>query len=185
MPGDRFLIRNNEALHFVTFTIVSWIDLFTRPDYKNIIVDSLNFCVKNKGLVIFGWVLMTNHLHLLISSKEGSFQNDIIRDFKTHTSKQLSSSVSSGIESREWILDRFAYELDKGLKGSSKHKYRVWQAGYHGEECDGVIIKAQDKLDYIHENPVKQGIVYKAEDYVYSSAAAYADGESLVDIVFL
>lgn len=54
MSGDRYTIKNSQAIHFVTFTIVGWVDLFIRPVYKNILVDALNYCIAKKGLVVFG-----------------------------------------------------------------------------------------------------------------------------------
>ena len=65
----KYKFRNPEAVYFVTFTTVNWIDVFTRPIYKEIIVDSLNYCIKNKGLMVYAWVIMSNHVHLVIESR--------------------------------------------------------------------------------------------------------------------
>lgn len=177
MSADRYTIQNNDAIHFVTFTIVVWLDLFSRPAYKHIIIDSLNHCIKERGLVIYGWVIMTSHIHLLITSQNGESLSDIIRDFKKFTSKKLIQTAKAiGESRREWLLNRFEYEA------STKHSYKVWQDGYYGIECDGTIIEAQDKLDYIHRNPVVEMIVHEPEDYVCSSAPTYANGECLVNI---
>ncbi len=78
-------IRNKispDYLYFVTLTIVEWIDVFSRPAYKHIIIDSLNFCITNKGLKVYGWCLMSIHLHMISSGSEGNNLSDIIRDFK-------------------------------------------------------------------------------------------------------
>jgi len=180
MSADRYVIQNNSAIHFVTFTIVGWMDLFIRPIYKNVIVDSLNYCITAKGLVVYGWVIMTSHVHLLISSKDGISQSDIIRDFKKFTSKKLVRTLKETNESRsEWILSRFKYAARTGTE------FQVWQLGYHGVECDDTIVKAEQRLEYIHQNPVKEEFVTEAEDFVYSSAAAYAGGDSKVNITLL
>jgi len=79
-------ITNQNSLHFITTTIVGWMDVFTRKVYKDIIISSLEYCVKNKGLSVHSYVIMSNHLHLIVSAKEGYQLSDIIRDFKRHTS---------------------------------------------------------------------------------------------------
>jgi putative transposase len=83
-----YKIQDQGALYYVTFQIVSWIDLFTRKVYKNIIIDSLKFCQENKGLEIYAYVILSNHMHLLvISDKE--MLSDTIRDFKSYTAKEF------------------------------------------------------------------------------------------------
>lgn len=80
-------IKNQDALHFITITVVGWVDIFTRMQYKDIIIESLKFCVQNKGLKLYAYVIMTNHLHLIVSADAGI--SDIIRDFKKFTSKEI------------------------------------------------------------------------------------------------
>jgi REP element-mobilizing transposase RayT len=85
--SHQYRVRNPEEIYFVTFTIVDWIDIFTRPAYKQLIIDSLIYCQQNKGLEIYAYCLMTNHLHLLVSAQQPANLPDIIRDFKKHTNK--------------------------------------------------------------------------------------------------
>ncbi|PXV69221.1 REP element-mobilizing transposase RayT [Dysgonomonas alginatilytica] len=168
-------------IYFVTMTVTNWIDVFTRPDYKHIIIDSLNYCSAKKGLNIHAWVLMTNHLHLLISSEQNI--SDILRDFKKYTSKQLTQNISENIsESRkEWLLNLFGYaaSIDKKVKN-----YKFWQEGnniqlvYSESYC-------KQKIDYIHQNPVKAEIVNCPEDYRYSSANDYMGNKGLVEIIII
>ena len=87
--GRKYAIRDQEALHFVTFTVVNWVDLFIRDEYKSILVESLRYCQQNKGLKIHAWCIMTSHVHLIISVEHGYMLSDIIRDFKSYTSAQL------------------------------------------------------------------------------------------------
>ena len=56
-------------LYFTTSTVVDWVDIFTRPEYKHIILDSLAYCQESKGLDIYAWVLMTNHLHMIVGAR--------------------------------------------------------------------------------------------------------------------
>ncbi len=84
--GDQF------GQYFVTFTVHQWVDVFTRNDYKDILIDSLKHCQKEKGLLIYEWVIMTNHIHLILSS-EGDPLSDIIRDFKKYTSRKIIDAI--------------------------------------------------------------------------------------------
>lgn len=110
MSGDRYYIDDQHAIYFLTFTVVDWVDLFTRPDYKYIIVDSLNYCIKEKGLECFAWVLMSNNMHIIARANEPHRISDVIRDFKKFTSKKLVSTIQSIAESRqEWLLHKFEF----------------------------------------------------------------------------
>ncbi|MBV8388461.1 MAG: transposase [Mucilaginibacter sp.] len=180
--SHQYRIRSSEEIYFVTFTIVDWVDIFIRPVYKQLIVESLNYCRQNKGLEIYAYCLMTNHLHLLVAAKDKAYLPDIIRDFKKHTNKQIISLIEQENESRrDWMLYRFKYHA----KFNNRIKdYKIWQDGYHGIACDNPKILMQ-KLDYIHNNPVVAGIVAEPEHYLYSSAYDYTGQKGLVDIDLL
>jgi putative transposase len=108
--SHQYRVRNSEYIHFVTFTIVDWVDVFTRPAYKQLIIDSLLHCQQHKGLEVYAYCLMTNHLHLLVAAEKPALLSDIIRDFKKHTSKEIIKLVASENESRrDWMLHRFQY----------------------------------------------------------------------------
>ena len=98
--SHQYRVRNPEEIHFITFTIIDWVDVFIRPAYKQLIIDSLIYCQQNKGLEIYAFCLMTNHLHLLVSAKHPIRLPDIVRDFKKHTNKQLIKLVETENESR-------------------------------------------------------------------------------------
>ncbi|RZK56542.1 MAG: transposase [Pedobacter sp.] len=153
-------IKDQGAVHFVTFTVHQWVDVFTRPIYIDILLDSLTYCQKEKGLEVYAWVIMSNHCHLIVSSKNDNL-SDIIRDFKKFTSKAIFKAIEENPnESRKnWLLKVLNFE----------GRTWFWTEGYHGEE-----VYSQDffdiKLDYIHKNPVKAGIVEKEEEYLNSSA---------------
>jgi putative transposase len=125
---------------------------------------------------------MTNHLHLLVSSQHPAVLPDIIRDFKKHTNKQIVKLVNLENESRrDWILYRFQYNAKYN---SRIQDYKVWQDGYHGIACSYASVLLQ-KLDYIHNNPVKAGIVAEPEHYLYSSAANYAGEKGMMEVLLL
>ena len=116
------------SVYFLTMTVVDWVDIFTREDYRYIIIDSLKYCQKEKGLIIYAWVLMTNHMHMIVGSNGENKVSDIMRDFKKFTSKKILSTllVESTESRREWMLNRFEYsgKNDKKIKN-----YRFWQEG--------------------------------------------------------
>ncbi len=169
-----------EAAYFITLTTVGWIDVFTRARQKYLLISSLQHCQREKGLEIYAYCIMTNHLHLLCQAREGYNLPDIIRDFKKHTSKRIVQNIFHYPESRrEWMLDYFARACEH-LKRSQN--YKVWQNGYHAEAAfSNKFIK--QKMAYIHNNPVAEKIVQFPEDYIFSSARNYAGLESELEIV--
>ena len=172
-------------MFFTTDTVVDWVDIFTRPIYKHIILESLTYCQKNKGLIIYAWVLMSNHLHMIVGSSNSDENkvSDIMRDFKKFTSKEiLRTLVLESAESRrEWMLNRFEYA---GKNDERIKKYRFWQQGNDAQEIY-LNDYFEQKLNSIHENPVKAEIVNHAEDYRYSSAIDYAGGKGLLEVVLV
>jgi REP element-mobilizing transposase RayT len=165
-----YQIKNQSTLHYLTFQIVHWADIFTRKAYKDIIIDSLRYCQQNKGLIISAYVIMSNHVHILASSDNENL-SEIVWDFKRHTSKKIIETIENEMESRrEWLLMIFKYAARKHKRND---KYQVWTHENHAEEIYSNKFIEQ-KVNYIHNNPVRSGIVINPEDYVYSSARNYA-----------
>lgn len=179
--ADGYRIRDQFATHFLTFTIVGWIDVFSRQRYRDIILNSFKYCQQNKGLEIGAWVIMSNHIHTIWTAREGNL-SDVIRDFKTFTSKAITSSIQDEPESRkEWLLYLFRFHANRT---NANENFKVWTGNNHPEEISSSDF-LRTKLNYIHENPVRAGIVNEASHYVYSSAANYIHGKGLVDITML
>ena len=161
-----YQIADQYATHFITPTIVDWVDIFTRNVYRDIIIDSLNFCIRNKSLKLYGYVIMTNHLHLILRSENGQL-SDTIRDFKKFTASSILDAIKNGPESRrEWMLHRFEWNAAQNKRSSNN---QLWTHENRAEEIRTLRFFNQ-KLNYIHENPVRAGWVERPEDYVYSSA---------------
>lgn len=176
-----YQIVDQRAPYFLTFQIVDWIDVFTRKIYKDILIDSFKYSIENKGLQIFAYVIMSNHVHLIANSVNGNL-SDIVRDIKKFTSKQIIITIDNLPESRrEWMLNRFKFNASH-LK--SNKNYQVWTHENHA-----VILYSnkffEEKIEYIHNNPVRAGIVEKPEDYLYSSARNYASLEAPIDITLI
>lgn len=79
---------NSDGLYFVTFSVVGWLDVFTRRVYQEILIDSINFCKQNKELKIFCYCIMPSHVHFITYSENGSLSNTL-RDLKAHTANNL------------------------------------------------------------------------------------------------
>lgn len=175
-------IWDQEGLNFLTLTVVDWTDVFSRKRYRDILIDSLRFCQEAKGLEIFAYVFMTNHIHLVARVREGepAQLSDILRDFKRYTANQIIAEIKkSGRESRkEWLLHRFLWNAKKLGDG---RKYQFWQSGNYPTALWSAEVIWQ-KIHYIHRNPVKAGWVEYAPHYLYSSAANYAGENGLMPV---
>lgn len=182
MSGDKYLISDQQARYFLTITVVHWIDVFSRRAYRDIVVDSLQYCIKNKGLQVYAWVIMSNHVHLVACCKQPHRVSDFLRDFKKFTSKRIVDAIVEISESRRhWLLDKFAYEARR--TGRAK-EFKVWKDDNHAIDLDSGGIDMMEKIDYIHMNPVRAGLVDDPADYIYSSARDYAyKRKGLIDIV--
>ncbi len=171
-------------MYFLTFTVIDWVDVFTRKEYKLEIVDSMNYCVQEKGLIIYAWVIMSNHVHVIWQAKEGFQLSPIIRDFKKFIAKKIISLIENENESRKvWMLKKFEF-AGKRLKRISKYKF--WKDDNHAIFLDPFWPEMIDqKLDYIHNNPVKAMLVDEPYHYIFSSAIDYYGDKGLVEIELL
>lgn len=175
---EGYIIRNQSKAHFITATVVDWVDVFSRKAYRDCIIESLDFCIKNKGMILYGFVIMSNHIHLIIQSDKNKL-SDLIRDFKKFTAKTILHKIETEPESRaDWMLKRFEFACKSH---SRNEKYQFWQYGNHPEEIFSEKF-FWSKLDYIHLNPVRAGIVVKASHYVYSSASNYVNDYGIITI---
>jgi REP element-mobilizing transposase RayT len=121
-----YQIHDQEGLYYLTFQVVDWIDIFTRQVYRNIIIESLNYAIQNKGLEVFAFVIMSNHVHLIAQSNKGIL-SDTIRDIKKYTSKKIIETIQTTSESRkDWMLNQFRYwfAMEDCVKCSRKLGFR-------------------------------------------------------------
>jgi putative transposase len=171
--SDVYKVYDQSGVYYITNTVHQWIDVFTRREYAQILLDSLHYCQQHKGLCIYEWVMMSNHVHLIISSTKDNL-SDIIRDFKKYTATQIYNAIADNAqESRKgWLMWLLRQEGE----------ILFWQDGYHGEE---VRTKAfyDAKSRYIHLNPLRAGIVNKEEEYRYSSCGdRYGTNKGLLEL---
>ncbi|MCK9638941.1 MAG: transposase [Prolixibacteraceae bacterium] len=169
----KYKFHNPDGLYFITFTVQGWVDVFTRNAYKDIVVENLAYCQKLKGLELFAWCIMSNHVHMIVRAEGKQSLSEILRDFKKHTSKAIFKAiVDNDFESRrEMLLQHF----------STPEGIRFWQSENSPIELWSNAVITQ-KLNYIHQNPVEEGLVFRSEDYVYSSAIDYSGEKGMLDI---
>ena len=180
--SDKYKIRGNENAYYLTLTVVGWVDVFSRLNQKQLIANSLNYCCKNKALIIYAYIIMSNHMHMLVQVEGKNTLSDILRDFKKHTSKRIIENIFEEPESRrDWMLGYFSNACSH-LKRNQK--YKVWQDGNHAIEISSAKL-LYEKIDYIHNNPVEAGIVANAEDYLFSSARNYSGLDNYVEVEVL
>ncbi len=174
MSQGGYKIRSKAANHFLTFTVVEWIDVFTRKEYSDILLDSIRFCQQNKGLILNAWCLMTNHIHLVARATNLDL-SDILCDLKKFTSKQIIQAIiNNKLESRrDWMLRIFK---EQGANNSRNKEFQFWRQDNRPMELYSSAFTFQ-KINYIHQNPVRAGIADKAEEYVYSSGRDYHFGK--------
>ncbi|WP_420152493.1 REP-associated tyrosine transposase [Siphonobacter sp.] len=178
-----YQFSNPRGIYFISFATVYWIDVFTRIHYRTIFLDSLSFCQQHKGLRLHAWCLMSNHVHLIISTEEGFNLSHTLRDLKRHTATTLIEAIKEDPESRkEWMLWMFQRAAHHNKRNDD---YQFWQQDNHAEELITPRF-TQQKLNYLHQNPVVAGWVDAPEHFLYSSARDYTGfGKGLLDILFL
>ena len=172
--SSKYRVGEDAIPHFVTFSVVGWIDVFSREQYKELFLESFKYCQEKKGMVLHAWVIMTNHVHLIISSIANKLEH-VVRDLKKFTSKQIIKAIKeNNAESRkEWMLNIFSYT---GKNNNNNKEFQFWKQDYHPIELD-TPEKMKQRLDYLHENPVRGGLVWEPWHYKYSSAIDYYTNE--------
>lgn len=168
-----------EALgaYFISFATVNWIDVFTREIYFNCITESLDYCRKHKGMEIYGYCIMPSHIHLIFRSDLGD-PSGLIRDFKGFTSRKMTALIAENPQEsrKEWLLWMFERA---GKKNSNISFRQFWQQNNQPIEIWSINVFEQ-KLSYIHNNPVESGFVTDPVDWKYSSARNYSNNDHMV-----
>ncbi|MCF6352670.1 MAG: transposase [Cyclobacteriaceae bacterium] len=166
----KYKFYNKEGLYFVSFATVYWLDIFIRDHYSWALMESLDFCRKNKGMEIYTWCIMPSHVHLIFRAKHNN-PGDLLRDFKTFTSKKIQALIVDNPQEskKEWMIWMMKRA---GSKNSNVKGRQFWQQ--HNKPIELWSPKVIDqKVDYIHENPVEAGFVTEAHHWKYSSAIDY------------
>jgi REP element-mobilizing transposase RayT len=164
MGRSRYKIYEPTYPHFITCTILHWIPIFTRQESVEIVLESLKYLQKTDNLKIYAYVILENHLHLIASSDDISKS---MKKFKSFTAKQIIKLLQR--ENVKTILNQLAFYKKAHKKDTT---YQLWQEGIQPKLIinDKMMI---DRINYIHNNPLKRGYVDEAKHWRYSSARDY------------
>ena len=171
---DRYKIIEKGSVYFITSTIVEWLPVFTSDKYFNVIINSLKYCIDQKSLKLYAYVILDNHLHMIASALE---LGDVMKSVKNYSAKLIINQLKQ--DHKDWLLNQLAYRK-KAYKKTSTHQ--VWQEGVHP-----VLISSPDifrqKVEYIHHNPVRRGLIDRPEYWRYGSARNYIqDDHSIIEV---
>ena len=180
--GLKYRITDQHEWYFVTFTVVDWIDVFVRERYKEIFIDSVKYCQRNKGLLVGAWVIMSSHVHMIISCSGDHKLSDVIRDLKSFTSRHIRLAIDEEGESRrEWMMHIFQRH---GHANSNNHDFQFWIQDNHP-----ILVtsdRLRQRLEYIHNNPVVAGFVTEPWHWKHSSAHDYCGGkQGIIELMML
>ena len=173
MGRNRYKIYELTHPHFVTCTVLHWLPLFTNPQSVQILLNSLSHLQKTDNLKIYAYVILENHLHLVVQSDD---LRRTLQKFKSYTAYELLELLKK--KKVNVLLDQFSF-YKKAHKDHTS--YQIWEEGNHPQliQSDAMMI---NKIHYIHENPVKRGYVDKAIHWRYSSARDYDSLNSLLEV---
>ncbi|MCC5921357.1 MAG: transposase [Cyclobacteriaceae bacterium] len=178
----KYKFHNKEGLYFISFATVYWIDLLVREQYFSAIIESMDYCRKNKGLEIYCYCIMPSHVHMIMRAKDGNPQV-VLGRLKEFTSKKIQSLIKENPQEsrKEWLL----WMMKRAGSMSSKVKEsQLWQHNNQPIELFSSHVIDQ-KVQYIHQNPVVSGFVVEAHHWKYSSAIDYSGGKGVLEIDIL
>ncbi len=173
MARSRYRVYEKFSPHFLTYTVVNWFPLFNDPNLIEILYASLHFMQKHNRLTIYAYVIMDTHMHLVAASANLSKE---IANFKSFTARRIIDTLKEKKEKK--LLEQLAQA--KALYKKDR-QFQVWQEGSHPQVLQNEAMMRQ-KIEYIHHNPVKRGLVDEPVQWEYSSAANYAGLSGLMDV---
>ena len=175
----KYKFHNESGAYFISFATVYWLDVFTRQIYFNVLEESIDYCRAEKGMEVFAYCFMPSHVHLIFRSGNED-PSGLIRDFKGFTAKKLIKTIEENPQEsrKEWLL----WMMERAGKKKSNVKQRqFWQQ--HNKPIELWSEKViQQKIDYIHNNPVESGFVTDPIDRKYSSARNYQEDQTVLEI---
>ena len=173
MGRSRYRICDEKAPHFLTCTVLNWMPLFTRPQTAGIILDALRYRQEETGWKIYGYVILENHIHLIVQAENLAME---LPRFKSYTARKLIDHL------KECHAERLLKQLAFFRKSHKQDRdYQCWEEGSHPQLIENEQVLRQ-KLDYIHQNPVKRGYVVESVHWLYSSARDYAGLAGLITV---
>lgn len=163
--------------HFITCSTVQWMPIFSKPELVTVLLDSLRFLQTQQRLTLYSYVIMENHLHLIASAKDLSKE---IGNFKSFTARSIVDWLKENQPKSYWLQQM----AEAKLRHKTGQQYQLWQEGFHPKMIVSDTM-LQQKLDYIHNNPVKRGYVDRPEHWRYSSYRNYVGEVGLLEVTML
>ncbi len=176
----RYKVFDSTKPYFVTSSVVSWIKIFNDNKIVDILIKSIRYCQLNKGLEIYAYVIMPDHFHMVCRSISDNNLSDIFRDLKKFTSRSIVRYLKTNTNNTysQWLkIFQGDYEDQK-----INERYKLWQDGFNPKELSSNKFIDQ-KIEYIHNNPVKAGLVTRPDNYIYSSARNFSEKGGVIDVV--
>lgn len=184
---ERYRFHTDGALFYVTFSVVDWLPIFVSEAACRIVTESLDFCHRQKGLRINAYVIMPTHLHAILFvshearrasqiARRGSpdpaatVLEQIVTDFRKFTGRRLADFCSQHLPA--------CFQSVLQERAGSDRERRFWQPTRHPVQIETQHFW-QTKFDYLHLNPVRKGLVRRAEDWRFSSVSYWASGGAI------
>jgi putative transposase len=173
MARTRYKIFENEYPYFVTETIIRWFPFFANPEVVKNILDSLEFMQKERRITLYAYVIMENHMHMVLSSERLSGE---LGDFKSFTARKIIDYYQRN------GMEKILQSLSEGkAPHKTDRKFQFWQEGSHPQQMRTREIMYQ-KIEYIHFNPVRRGYVDNPVHWRYSSSRNYENGSGIISV---
>ncbi len=178
-------IHNQNAVHYIIFSVVQDIDIFTVSEYVNMLIDNIKYCQANKNLQIHSWCIMPNRVYLLVSVLPNNSLSDVIRDLKKYSSVTITKAIDKNVKDKRknWIMWIFK---SAGERNTRNENVQFWQQDNQPFEIS-TATNFEKCVNYVHNIPVKAGLVFCPEGYRYSSAVDYAtdcNQKGLIEITY-
>ena len=173
MGRSRYKIYDTSFPYFLTMTVVDWLPIFANREVADIILNSLRYLQEEKKAKLYAYVIMKSHVHCVVQSDE---LKKVIQSFKSYTARAII----------DYFTERQNADILRKLKQNklsykTKSEYQVWQEGSHPKEITTDTMMYQ-KIEYIHNNPVRKGYVEEASFWHYSSAQNYEGKQGVMNV---
>lgn len=167
---SRYRILEHEFAHFVTGTVVAWLPIFTTTARCDILVQAFEYCRQEKGLKIHAWVILDTHFHAIVAAPDLA---RVLAGLKRHTARRIIELLET--ERCDWLRRQLRHQR---APHKTESQHQVWQEGSHPQAImtDAMMLQ---KLEYLHDNPVRRGLVASPEHWRYSSAHEWLPGAAV------
>ncbi len=173
MTRSSYKFIDKDQAYFLTSTVVEWLPIFSDPQIAEILFESLRFLQRERSLIKYAYMILENHLHMVASSED---MGKTMKEFKSYTAAEIVDYLE-----KHGSVDMLKMLQRAKLPYKTESKHQVWQEGSHPEQITSEEMLRQ-KIEYIHNNPVKRGYVDEPIHWRYSSARNYEGEKGRIDV---